>query len=122
MYNHVDSPYWTTNPTMNKLKFGAEVAYIPLPWLGVGGRFDVVQPDLDDSTRNFSVISPRLYFRTDFVTHEQILVQYSRYFYGDAYAPGNALGGGMFPFNSQPGGARMGVDKNAFQIAAIIWF
>ena len=50
------------------------------------------------------------------------MVQYSRYFYGDAYAPGDPAGGGMYPYNSQTGGARMGVDKNAFQIAAIIWF
>jgi hypothetical protein len=107
---------------IQKLKFGGEVTYLPLPWFGVGGRFDAVQPNMDDSTRNFSVFSPRLYFRTDFVTHEQIMVQYSRYFYGDAFAPGNPGGGGMYPYNSQTGAARMGVDKNAFQLAAIIWF
>ena len=50
------------------------------------------------------------------------MIQYSRYFYGSDYAPGNPLGGGMFPYNSQTGGAGMGTDKNAAQIAAIIWF
>ena len=34
---------------MNKLKFGAEMTYLPLDWFGVGFRFDAVQPNLDDS-------------------------------------------------------------------------
>ena len=94
--------------------------YLPLGWFGFGGRYDAVQPNNHDSTQNFSVLSPRLYFRTDFVTHEQIMVQYSHYFYGSAFGPGGA--GGMYPYNSQTGAANMGVDKNAAQIAAIIWF
>jgi hypothetical protein len=52
-----------------------------------------------------------------------VMIQYSRYFYGSGYSvtsPENI--GGMFPYNSQAGGAGMGVDKNAAQIAAIIWF
>ena len=29
----------------------------------------------------------------------------------------------MFPYNAQPGAAgTLGTDKNAFQVAAIIWF
>jgi hypothetical protein len=108
--------------TMKKLKFGTEWTYVPLPWLGIGGRYDVVEPNLDNSGQSFSVISPRIIFRTAFVTHEQVMIQYSRYFYGSDYNPGNPLGGGMFPYNSQTGGAGLGVDKNAAQIAAIIWF
>jgi hypothetical protein len=124
MWNKVNAT--ETTPTDNgpfdvtKLKFGVEATYLPLAWFGIGGRYDAVQPNRDDSTQNFSVISPRLYFRTDFVTHEQIMVQYSRYFYGSNYGPNGS--GGMFPWASQPGGAFMGVDKNAAQIAAIIWF
>jgi hypothetical protein len=49
------------------------------------------------------------------------MIQYSRYFYGSAFGP-NGGDGGMYPWNSQTGAARMGVDKNAVQIAAIIWF
>ena len=49
------------------------------------------------------------------------MVQYSRYFYGDGYGPDGGAGG-MYPYNSQTGAARMGLDKNAAQIAAIIWF
>ncbi|HMF39738.1 MAG TPA: hypothetical protein VKQ32_03530, partial [Polyangia bacterium] len=122
MYNKVDAPMNPANPHVTKLKFGAEATYLPLSWFGIGGRYDAVQPDRSDSEQNFSVLSPRLYFRTDFVTHEQIMVQYSRYFYGNAYMPGDPRGGGMYPYNSQTGAAHMGVDKNAAQIAAIIWF
>jgi hypothetical protein len=137
MYNHVhspESPGGTTplNPLahtdadgsghINKLKFGAEVLYVPLPWLGVGGRFDAVKPDMDDSRQSFSVISPRIIFRTAFVTHEQVLLQYSHYSYGSGFMAGNSLGGSQFPYNTQPGASGLGVDKNAAQIAAIIWF
>jgi hypothetical protein len=137
MYNHVHSPEapGSTSPLnplahqdsdgsghINKLKFGGELTYIPLPWLGLGGRFDVVRPDMDDSSQSFSVISPRIIFRTAFVTHEQIMVQYSHYSYGKAFVPGGSLGGSQFPYNSQPGAAGLGVDKNAAQVAAIIWF
>ena len=120
MFNSVTAA--NTAYTMKKLKFGTEWTYVPLPWLGIGGRYDVVEPNLDVSGQSFSVISPRIIFRTAFVTHEQVMIQYSRYFYGSDYNPGNPLGGGMFPYNSQTGGAGLGVDKNAAQIAAIIWF
>ena len=122
MFNSVTAPD-NTMFTMKKLKFGTEWTYVPLPWLGLGARYDVVEPNLNDSTQSFSVISPRIIFRTAFVTHEQVMIQYSRYFYGSGYSvtsPENI--GGMFPYNSQTGGAGLGVDKNAAQIAAIIWF
>ena len=121
MYNHVniDNNAVGTDATFdqkNKLKFGVEATYMGLDWLGAGFRFDSVQPDLDQSDLNFSVFSPRLIFRTAFVTHEQIMVQYSRYFTGSAVR-------GQFPYNMQPGGGGLtATDKNAAQIAAIIWF
>ena len=122
MFNSVTAPE-NTAYTMKKLKFGTEWTYVPLSWLGVGGRYDVVEPNLKNSGQSFSVISPRIIFRTAFVTHEQVMIQYSRYFYGSDYNPGRSAGGRrMFPYNSQTGGAGMGVDKNAAQIAAIIWF
>jgi len=116
MYNKVNAP---DAPAFShgKFKFGGELTYLPLAWFGLGGRFDEVQPNLDDSTQSFGVLSPRLVFRTAFVTHEQVLVQYSRYFYNSNAAQG------AYPYNSQAGaGGLTGADKNAFQIAAIIWF
>lgn len=73
-----------------KLKFGADAIYTPISWLGLGARFDMVQPDLDaaysrtppptDNPRvlfgnpggsdlNFSELSTRLVFKTEFLTH-----------------------------------------------------
>ena len=126
MFNHVNAPD-AAGFTMNKLKFGTEWTYTPLPWLGIGGRYDVVEPNLDNSGESFSVISPRIIFRTAFVTHEQVMLQYSRYFYGNLYGAGDVpmagfMSGSQFPYNSQQGASNLGVDKNAAQIAAIIWF
>jgi hypothetical protein len=128
MFNHIHAPLNPSYDGINKVKFGGEVMYLPLGWLGIGGRFDVVDPDWGktDAERaatgaptfmsRFEVLSPRLVFRTDFVTHEQILVQYSRYWYSGPAA-------GMFPYNTQTGaGGIGGTDSNAFQIAGIIWF
>jgi hypothetical protein len=116
MFNHVSG---AINPAYNRNKFkaGAEVTYIPLSWLGVGARYDTVQPNLDNSDENFSVFSPRIIIRSAFVTHEQILIQYSRYFYG-----GTAAAQSQYPWNNQTGATNLGADKNAATIAAIIWF
>ena len=126
MFNHVNAPL-NPNFDLNKLKFGTEWTYTPLPWLGLGGRYDVVEPNTSASAESFSVLSPRIIFRTAFVTHEQVLIQYSRYFYGSGFQPmlgpqPGTMSGSQFPYNSQNGAAGLGVDKNAAQIAAIIWF
>jgi hypothetical protein len=81
-----------------KLKFGFDAIYTPLYWLGFNGRFDFVQPDLDaayakqgnpgGSDLNFGVLTARLVFKTQFVTHETVQLQYSHYFLGDAAYPG----------------------------------
>jgi hypothetical protein len=65
-----------------KLKLGGDMTYLPLYWLGFSARYDLVQPDMDNSHKSFQVISPRVLFRTSFVAHEEIYVQYSRYFNG----------------------------------------
>ena len=73
-----------------KFKFGTDLTYTPLDWLGVGYRFDYVDPYWGKSLGDFGasatdrmmgqgfldkfmVFSPRLILRTAFVTHEQIL-------------------------------------------------
>jgi hypothetical protein len=123
MYNKVDAPM---NPTysIGKFKAGTEWTYIPLPWLGLGARYDLVEPNLSNSDSSFSVISPRIIFRTAFVTHEQVILQYSRYFYAtDVFNTPGMGGAAMFPYNTQAGGGGVtGADKNAATIAAIIWF
>jgi len=115
MWNRVSG---AVNPAFDhdKLKAGAELTYLPLPWLGLGGRFDLVAPNLDDTTQSFSVASPRILLRTTFVTHEQILLQYSRYLYGANAAHG------PFPYGNQMFAQNLGADRNAAQVSAIIWF
>ena len=69
------------------------------------------------------MFSPRIILRSNFVTHEQILFQYSRYFYGaNAAVASFPYNGGMsvYPYNSA--GQAVGADKNASTMAAIIWF
>jgi hypothetical protein len=122
MFNKVSG---SPDPGSNhsRMKAGAELTYLPISWLGLGGRYDLVDPNLSDSTSNFSVFSPRIIIRSNFVTHEQILFQYSRYFYGSNAAvasfPYNG-GSAAYPYNIA--GQAVGADKNAFTMAAIIWF
>jgi hypothetical protein len=128
MYNYVDIDVAAGgNPLFDnrkKLKAGLEATYLPLEWLGFGFRADNVRPNLDNADESFAVFSPRVIIRTQFVTHEQIMLQYSRYFTGSDVV-------GQFPYNNQPGGGGImptplngfsATDKNAAQIAAIIWF
>jgi hypothetical protein len=101
---------------VKKLKWGADVLYAPLDWLAFGGRFDRVSPNLADPTQTFSVLSPRVVLRSSLVSHEQIAIQYHRYFYGSAAATTT------YPYNTQAGAAELGADRNAAQIAATLWF
>jgi hypothetical protein len=45
-------------------------------------RYDRVQPNTDDDTQTHSVLSPRLIFKSDWASRDQVVLQYSRYFYG----------------------------------------
>jgi hypothetical protein len=75
----------TTNNTA-KLKYGADLVANLLPWFGLGVRGDYIQPDSHDVHESFGVVSPKLIFRTKFITHEEITMQYSHYWTGsDTY-------------------------------------
>jgi hypothetical protein len=80
-----------------------------LSFLGVCLRFDRVQPDMADSTQAFSSFTPRIILRSTFVTHEQLILQYSHYFYGSAASPG-------YPNVS------LHPDADAIMISAIMWW
>lgn len=71
-----------------KAKVGTDLVYSALPWFGIGTRFTRVQPNSRIPEQSFSVLSPRLIFRTNFITHESIELQYSRYFYDQRVCPG----------------------------------
>jgi hypothetical protein len=110
----------TTQGT-TKLKMGTQWLYTPLPVMSAGIRWDWVQPNMDDSTHSFMVFSPRLIFRTEFVTHEQIQVQYQYYSYGSWYDnpvttlpyPYGQLGNLWVPLKP---------DKHTVSIAASMWW
>jgi len=70
-----------------KLKYGVDILANLAPWVGVGVRGDYVQPDSNDAHESFGVLSPRLVFRTKYVTHEEITMQYSHYWDGSDVMP-----------------------------------
>ncbi len=78
----------TWDMSTKKLKFGLDGLYTPLYWLGFGGRFDMVMPDLDSaysrtpgnpggSSLNFAVLTAKAIIRTAFVTHESVMLSTS---------------------------------------------
>jgi hypothetical protein len=72
-----------TKDGITKIKYGAEASYALLPWLAAGMRYDAVRPDADFKDYSFSVLSPRVIFRTGWQAHDQITLQYSHWFNGD---------------------------------------
>ncbi|MDX2055646.1 MAG: hypothetical protein SFV15_24805 [Polyangiaceae bacterium] len=80
MYNMVasDDP---AQDGVKKLKFGADLEVSALPWLAAGLRMDRLSPNSKVPEQKFSVISPRVVFRSKWVTKEEISLQYSRYIY-----------------------------------------
>lgn len=94
MFNKVTG---TTNGDANvtKLKYGLDVIYSFMPMMAVGLRADAVNPDMSDSTQSFYALSPKLIFRSEFVTHESITLQVSKYFYGSGYNNPNCTGSSM---------------------------
>jgi hypothetical protein len=63
-------------------KFGAEVTYRFFPWLAASFRADHVAPNSKDLQESFDVISPKLVFKSDWLSHEQVTLAYTRWFYG----------------------------------------
>src|SRR5579883_2472459 len=104
-----------------KLKYGADLTYTPLSVLGFNGRFDMVMPDLDSaynrtpftpggSDLNFSVLTARAIVKTQFVTHEAVVLEYQHYFLGPAaYA--------AYPYQWLPQ-----ADPDLLSISASMWW
>ena len=120
MYNYIQTKD-TSMPTQ-KLKYGADLIYTPLPWLGVGVRFDEVNPDLDNNSslkdQNFSVIGPKLIFKSRFITHEAITLQWAHYMYAANVLP-------QSPYNGGSPGSGFPVyyaDQNVYGLKATIWW
>ena len=85
--------------TVNKedrkyFKYGAELTYWGLEWLGASVRYDHVVLNVDDNANQFRIFAPRILVRSHWLGEEVIFLQYSHYFYGDRMAlqtwPGSA--------------------------------
>lgn len=66
-----------------RIKYGLDTLYTFLPWLGVGVRGDMVVPRADDSSETFYVLAPRLQFKTDWTSRENLTLNYVKWFYGE---------------------------------------
>jgi len=66
---------------MKRLKFGADLEFAPLEWFAVGFRGDRLMPNSKISEQNYTVLSPRIVFRSEFGSHEEISLIYHRYIY-----------------------------------------
>lgn len=82
----VNSPVPTADGVF-KLKYGTELTYSFIKWMGAGLRYDRVLPDTKDSTQTHAIISPRLIFKSDWASRDQVTLQYSGYLYGSNSAP-----------------------------------
>ena len=114
---------------MTKVKGGLDLVYSFIPNLAVALRLDNVRPDTRDSSENFYVISPRLVFRSEFVTHESVVLQYSYYGYGSAYTdPTRSASVMPDPFgkdgklNISNAGLNMQPDKHVVMLHANMWW
>jgi hypothetical protein len=67
---------------ITKYKVGLEGAYSLLSWLAASVRWDRVAPNIDNDRYSFSVVSPRLIFRSDWTSTDQLVLQYSHWFNG----------------------------------------
>lgn len=87
MYNRIQSDD-PDNDGSSRIKYGFDVLGTPLKWLGIGLRFTQVRPHSEIAEQTFSVISPRLLFKTDWISRETIEVSYSRYIYNTRVCDG----------------------------------
>jgi hypothetical protein len=109
MWNRVASDDPAFTGATRKLKLGGEVTTSWKRWLGLSLRWDLVQPDMDDSRESFQVISPRLILRSDFVSNEQLVIQYSRYIHGENV---------RLPYPYQG----LAPDEDVVKVQAIMWW
>jgi len=66
---------------VKKLKFGADLEFAPLEWFAIGFRGDRLMPNSRIPQQAFTILSPRLVFRTEYGSHEEISLIYHRYIY-----------------------------------------
>ena len=111
MWNKVKS--WDPlNDGISKTKFGTDWIFDVFPVMAVATRFDYLLPNSRIPNQNFGILSPRIILRSSFATHEQLSLQYSRYFYKQrACATGtpadNSISGYSNYSSTNPDGSRV---------------
>jgi hypothetical protein len=111
---------------VEKLKYGTDIVFNPVRWMGVGVRADYVQPTSKDTHESFGVVSPKLIFRSSYIAHEEITAQYSRYVDGADVMPQTP--NGPLPYAGGPGclvtysWSCSVPDKNVFGVKATMWW
>jgi hypothetical protein len=124
LYTHVTSddpgtidPFTGTDIVydgVDKLKYGTEVTYGVLPWLAFGGRYDRVIPNTDDDSQTLAALSPRIIFRTDWNSQDQVTLQYTRWWYGSGVVARTGTHERPDP-SVEP-------DPNTFSLTASMWW
>jgi hypothetical protein len=99
---------------VTKSKFGAEGACSISSWFAADLRFDQVIPNGGDSTQAFSVVSPRLIFRSKWQSHDQVVLQYSRFIYGSG-----VLVRSGYPAVTDP---TIRPDRDVLSLSASMWW
>ena len=88
LYTFVESKQQDVDPAVNRderkyFKYGTELAWWALPWIGASLRYDRVVLNVDDSANTYRILSPRVSLRTTWMEGGQIYLQWSRYSYGE---------------------------------------
>jgi hypothetical protein len=111
---------------VKKLKYGTDIIVNPVSWFGFGVRADYVQPTSLDAHESFGVISPKIMFRSSYLSHEEVTAQYSHYVDGAdvmPQAPNGPLSYGGGPGCLQTYSWNCSVpDKNVFGVKATMWW
>ena len=90
-----------------------EGSYTLASWFAASLRLDHVRPTNKDSEQAFSIISPRVIFHSDWQSRDQVVLQYSRFIYGD-----NPIVRSGFPAVDDP---TLEPDEHMLSISASMW-
>jgi hypothetical protein len=71
-------------------------------------------PNDSDSAQSFSIVSPRIIFRTRWQAHDQVVLQYSRFLYGS-----NVVVRSGYPAVPDP---TIHPDRDVLSISASMWW
>jgi hypothetical protein len=79
------SQSWTEYPIWDgrgRYKGGVDLLYSFLPFMGIGFRTDVVIPNSFDSQETYTVLAPRIVFKSDWQSRDTVTLIYGKWLYG----------------------------------------